>query len=218
MTKKLPRVLIAGTASGSGKTTAVCAVLSLLKRRGVRVSSCKCGPDYIDPMFHKTVLGVDCTNLDPFFCDGNLLRVLLAESGGELCVAEGVMGYYDGTGPDGMQNSTYSVARETRTPVVLVVNGKGASASLLATVEGFLQYAADSMICGVIFNNVTAMTFANLKRLTEARFAGKIRAVGYIPRLPEDCILESRHLGLVTAGEIENLTEKLDRIAGCCAA
>ncbi|MBQ8509473.1 MAG: cobyrinate a,c-diamide synthase [Clostridia bacterium] len=217
MTKSLPRVLIAGTSSGSGKTTAVCAILSLLKRRGIDVTSCKCGPDYIDPMFHKSVLGVDCTNLDPFFVDGNLLRYLLAENGGGMTVIEGVMGYYDGTGADGMENSTYSVARETHTPVVLVINGKGASSSLLAVIEGFLNFVPDSMICGVIFNNVTAMTFASLKRLTEARFGGLLKVIGYIPKLPEDCILGSRHLGLVTAGEIENLSEKLNKIADLCA-
>ena len=110
MTKELPRVLIAGTSSGSGKTTAVCTILTLLKRRGIGVTSCKCGPDYIDPMFHESVLGIPLANLDPFFCDGNLLRTLLAESGGEMTVIEGVMGYYDGTGADGMDNSTFSVA------------------------------------------------------------------------------------------------------------
>lgn len=217
MTQKLPRVLIAGTSSGSGKTTAVCAILSLLKRRGIHITSCKCGPDYIDPMFHKSILGVDCTNLDPFFSDGNLLRCLMGEHGGSMTVVEGVMGYYDGTGPNGMENSTYSVAQKTRTPVILVINGKGASSSLLAVIEGFLNFVPNSMIRGVIFNHVTAMTFANLKRLTEARFGEQVKVIGYIPKLPEDCILTSRHLGLITAGEIENLSEKLNKIADLCA-
>ncbi|MGN1347121.1 MAG: cobyrinate a,c-diamide synthase [Eubacteriales bacterium] len=217
MIRKVPRVLIAGTSSGSGKTTAVCAILSLMKRRGIHAASCKCGPDYIDPMFHQSVLGIDCTNLDPFFCGGNLLRYLLAENSGEITVVEGVMGYYDGTGADGTENSTYTVARETRTPVVLVVNGKGAAASLLAVMDGFLHFVDDSRICSVIFNNVTAMTFANLKRLTEARFAGRLKTIGYLPKLPEDCILGSRHLGLVTAGEIDHLSEKLNKIADVCA-
>ena len=99
-----PRVVIAGTASGSGKTTAACAILTLLKRRGVKVSACKCGPDYIDPTFHAAVLGVESANLDPFFCDNALLRRLLNENAGkDLTVIEGVMGYYDGTGENGTE-------------------------------------------------------------------------------------------------------------------
>ena len=217
MTKKLPRVLIAGTSSGSGKTTAVCAILTLLGRHGVNVTAAKCGPDYIDPMVHESVLGIGSANLDPFFCDENLLRSLLASSGGEMTVIEGVMGYYDGTGADGTENSTYTVAKKTDTPVILVVNAKGASTSLLAVIEGFLRFVPDSRICGVIFNNITAMTYAMLKKQTDNRFAGRIRAVGYIPKLPEDCILGSRHLGLVTAAEIGDLREKLDKIADLCA-
>ncbi len=217
MTKSLPRVLIAGTSSGSGKTTAVCAILTLLKRRGIGVTACKCGPDYIDPMFHESVLGIPSANLDPFFCDGNLLRSLLASSAGEMTVIEGVMGYYDGTGADGTDNSTYTVAAKTDTPVILVVNAKGASTSLLAVIEGFLHFLPDSRICGVIFNNITAMTYAMLKKQMEKRFGDSIRAVGYIPKLPEDCILGSRHLGLITAAEIGDLREKLDKIADMCA-
>lgn len=217
MTKSLPRVLIAGTSSGSGKTTAVCAILTLLKRRGLGVTSAKCGPDYIDPMFHESVLGIPSANLDPFFCEDNLLRTLLAENGGEMTVIEGVMGYYDGTGADGIDNSTYTVAQKTLSPVILVVNAKGASTSLLAVVEGFLGFQPDTRICGVIFNNVSAMTYATLKKQMDKRFAGRISTVGYIPKLPEDCILGSRHLGLITATEIQDLREKLDKIADLCA-
>ena len=215
MTRTLPRVLFAGTSSGCGKTTAVTAVLTLLKRRGIGVTAAKCGPDYIDPLFHEAVLGVPSFNLDPFFCGGNLLRSLLAENGGSLCVAEGVMGYYDGTGAAG-ENSTFAVARETGCPVVLVINGRGASLSLLAILEGFLRFLPDSGIRGVLFTGVTAMTYALLKKWTEARFGGEIAVVGYIPRLPEDCLLTSRHLGLVTPGEVADLAEKLDKTADLC--
>ncbi len=217
MTKFLPRVLIAGTSSGSGKTTAVCAILTLLKRRGIAVTACKCGPDYIDPMFHESVLGIPSANLDPFFCDDNLLHTLLAGSGRDMTVIEGVMGYYDGTGADGTDNSTHTVASKTDTPVILVVNAKGASTSLLAVIEGFLHFQPDSRIGGVIFNNITAMTYTMLKKQMDKRFGDRIRAVGFIPKLPEDCILGSRHLGLVTAAEIGDLREKLDKIADLCS-
>ena len=217
MRSDCPRVLIAGTASGCGKTTAVCAILTLLRRRGVGVTAAKCGPDYIDPMFHRSVLGVPSANLDPFFCEESLLRALLAAHAGEATVIEGVMGYYDGTGRDGTEYSTYSVAAATQTPVVLVVDARGAAASLLAVLEGFLRFRPDSRIVGVLFRGASPMTYAMLEKLLEARFGGAVRPLGYIPKLPEDCVLASRHLGLITAAEIAELREKLEKIADLCA-
>ncbi len=215
---KCPRVIIAGTASGSGKTTAVCALLTLLKRRQIGVRSCKCGPDYIDTMFHRSVLGIPCTNLDPFFCSEAQLRGLLARNAGQgLTVIEGVMGYYDGTGKTGTEYSTYTVARETGSPVVLVLNARGASASLLATIEGFRNFLPDSHISGVIFNQITPMTYQSLVKQMAARFGDGIRPIGYLPKLPENCQFGSRHLGLVTAAEIQDLAQRLDRIADLCA-
>ena len=212
-----PRVMIAGTASGSGKTTATCAVLTLLKRRGIKVNSCKCGPDYIDPMFHAAVLGVPCTNLDPFFCDGPLLRHLLKENAGEdLTFIEGVMGYYDGTGATGTDNSTFTVADKTGTPVILVVDGKGAAASLLAVIEGFLRFQPNSGIKGVLFNRIKPHTYQNICALMQARFGNEVIPVGYIPEFPEEYRIPSRHLGLVTAGEIAGLTEKINAVADLC--
>ena len=115
---KIPRILFAGTASGSGKTTAVCTVECLLKRRLGDVRAFKCGPDYIDPMFHSDVLGIPATNLDPFFCDRELLCHLLCQNAGKCNVMEGVMGYYDGTGETGTDNSTFLVADKTQTGIV----------------------------------------------------------------------------------------------------
>lgn len=214
---KIPRIMIAGVSSGSGKTTAVCTVLSLLKRENIAVKACKCGPDYIDPMFHKTVTGVPCANLDPFFCGEDLLGYLLCKNAGEsITVIEGVMGYYDGTGKTGSENSTYTVAKRTGTPVVLVVDAKGASASLLATVEGFLNYAPDSGIKGVLFNRISKMNYENVTRLMKDRFKDTVIPVGYIPELPEPCRIPSRHLGLVTAAEIGDLTERINKTAELC--
>ncbi|MBR6348997.1 MAG: cobyrinic acid a,c-diamide synthase, partial [Lachnospiraceae bacterium] len=147
-----PRILIAAPSSGSGKTTAVCVLLTLLKRRGLDVKACKCGPDYIDPMFHTSVLDIPCTNLDPFFCDRQLITHLLSENAGaDITVIEGVMGYYDGTGEDGTDNSTFTVASATSSPVILVVNARGAAASLLAVIEGFLDFMPASGIKGILF-------------------------------------------------------------------
>lgn len=211
---RIPRVMIAGTGSGSGKTTAVCALLALLKRNGYSVRSCKCGPDYIDPGFHRRAISVPCVNLDPFFCGGELLRALLCENaGGDITVLEGVMGYYDGTGETGTENSSYTVAQATETPVLLVADGKGAFTSLLAVIEGFLNFVPQSRIAGVIFNRTGEATYARLKKLVGERFGEKVICAGYIPVLPEECVFGSRHLGLVTAEETEGFREKINKLA-----
>ena len=213
-----PRIVIAGTASGSGKTTAVCTLLTLLKRRKVKVNACKCGPDYIDPMFHAAVLGIPCANLDPFFCDSSLLcRLLCDNAGRDLTLIEGVMGYYDGTGPDGTDNSTFTVAERTESPVILVLDGKGAAASLLAQIEGFLRFRENSRIRGVLINRVTGSTYSYLTTLIQNRFGDYVVPVGYIPAFSEEYAIPSRHLGLITAGEIGNLSDKINAVADLCS-
>ncbi|MBR3003620.1 MAG: cobyrinate a,c-diamide synthase [Lachnospiraceae bacterium] len=212
-----PRILIAAPSSGSGKTTAVCVLLTLLKRRGLDVKACKCGPDYIDPMFHTSVLDIPCTNLDPFFCDRQLITHLLSENAGaDITVIEGVMGYYDGTGEDGTDNSTFTVASATSSPVILVVNARGAAASLLAVIEGFLDFMPASGIKGILFNQMTAGTYTYISKLMQNRFGDQVIPVGYIPALPKELTLPSRHLGLVTAAEIEDLLSIINRAADLC--
>ena len=212
MEQKVPRLVLAGTNSGCGKTTVTCAVLQALVSRGLRVGAAKCGPDYIDPMFHSRIIGAKSSNLDAFFFDPDTLRYLLARNarGCDVTVIEGVMGYYDGLGLTSTRASTYEVARETQSPVVLVVNARGAALSALAAVEGFLHFAPDSGIRGVILNGCSAMSYGPLARELENRLG--VRACGYLPRLPE-CALESRHLGLITADEVADLQEKLRKLA-----
>ena len=126
MQQNLPRLILAGTNSGCGKTTVACAVLQALVNRGLSVAAAKCGPDYIDPMFHSRIIGAKSSNLDPFFFDENTLRFLLAQnaSGCDVTVIEGVMGYYDGLGLTSTRASTYELAEKTVSPVVLVVNAR----------------------------------------------------------------------------------------------
>ena len=157
---RVPRLLFAGTSSGCGKTTVTCAVLQALVNRGIRLHAFKCGPDYIDPMFHEHVIGAKGSNLDLFFYSGNTLRYLLAKHGAqaEVSILEGVMGYYDGS-LTSMKESTYEVARETKTPAVLVVNGRGMAFSVTAVLQGFLGLVPDSGIRGVILNQVSASAY-----------------------------------------------------------
>ncbi len=212
MQRRVPRLVLAGTNSGCGKTTVTCAVLQALVSRGLRVGAAKCGPDYIDPMFHSRVIGAKSSNLDSFFFDRDTMRYLLAHNGQDcdITVIEGVMGYYDGLGLTSTRASTYETARETESPVVLVVNARGAALSVVAAVQGFLDFAPDNNVQGVILNGCSAMSYGALARELESRLG--VRACGYLPRLPE-CTLESRHLGLVTADEVEDLREKLRQLA-----
>ena len=113
MQRRVPRLVLAGTNSGCGKTTVTCAVLQALISRGLRVGAAKCGPDYIDPMFHSRVIGAKSSNLDSFFFDRDTMRYLLAHNtqGCDVTVIEGVMGYYDGLGLTSTRASTYVAAR-----------------------------------------------------------------------------------------------------------
>lgn len=209
---KLPRILLTAGASGSGKTLITCGILQALVNRGKKVASFKCGPDYIDPMFHSRVIGTRSGNLDTFFTGEAVTRHLLMENarGCDLAVIEGVMGYYDGVGGTTVRASAYDLARVTRTPVVLIVNSRGMSVSLAAYIKGFLEYKKDSRIAGVIFNQMSPMLYPRMKKLAEEELG--IRALGYVPRV-EDCVIESRHLGLVLPDEIPELRERLGRLA-----
>ncbi|MBQ8687656.1 MAG: cobyrinate a,c-diamide synthase [Ruminococcus sp.] len=197
------RMIIGGTHSGCGKTTVTCAILQALCDRGMQVASFKCGPDYIDPMFHEKIIGTDAYNLDSFFCTDNTLRYLLYENSccKDAAVIEGVMGFYDGAGGRG---SACSLAQITDTPAVIVIDCKGMSDSIGAVMKGFLTYREPNCIAGFIFN-----------RLPERRsgFAERLCAelgTEYFGFLPANSItIESRHLGLVTADEIANLKENM---------
>lgn len=206
-----PRVLFAAPSSGSGKTTVVCGVLRALKNRGRNVSAFKCGPDYIDPLFHERVVGVRSGTLDLFFSDeAQLLRLYAQNAGGADCaVIEGVMGYYDGLSAASDQASTYAVARTLKAPVVLIVDSRGQSLSALATLKGFLAFRSDSGIRGVIFNRMSEQVYRALKPEVEAL---GVVPVGYVPK-SDALTIESRHLGLVTPDGIADLSERLNALA-----
>ena len=180
----VPRVLLAGTNSGCGKTTLTCAILQALVDRGLAVSSCKCGPDYIDPMFHSRIIGTKSTNLDPFFFSRDTLCSLLEKNarGRRLSVIEGVMGYYDGIGITDPRASTYEVAKATDSPAVLVVGVGGASLSVLAVIQGFLTLYPDNNIRGVILNRCSPMLYPALAEEIRRRFGPTVTPLGYLPQ------------------------------------
>lgn len=210
---KIPRILLAAGSSGSGKTLITCGLLEALVERGLKTASFKCGPDYIDPMFHSRVIGTKSRNLDTFFTGSEVTKYLLTRNARdcEIAVMEGVMGFYDGVAGTTTTASAYDLAKVTDTPVFLIVNSRGMSVSLAAYVKGFLEYKKDSHIKGVIFNQMSPMLYPRMKKLLEEELG--VAVLGYVPKV-EDCVIESRHLGLVLPDEIPELKDRLHKLAG----
>ena len=206
--KKGARIMIAAPQSGSGKTLITCALLQALKEKNYHLESFKCGPDYIDPMFHKTVLGISSRNLDPFFTEDSITRMLLSkgQDSRDLAVIEGVMGLYDGLGGIREEASSYALAKATNTPILLTVNARGMGRSLLALLSGFLQYDTAHLIKGVILNQTPSSFASVLAKEIEETF--HIPVVASFP-VRDDVRIESRHLGLVMPYELEDIQSRL---------
>ena len=209
---KIPRVLLTAVSSGSGKTMITCGLLKAFKNRGLNCAAFKCGPDYIDPMFHREVLQIDSYNLDTFMCGREGVRKSLLRHGRQrdLCVMEGVMGYYDGIAGISKEASAWDVADATDTPVILILDCKGVSVSAVAVAKGFLEYESEHHIHGVILNRISPMMYGRMKQMIEEQLG--LQVYGYVPVVP-DCVLESRYLGLQLPGEVEEIDKKLERLA-----
>ena len=204
--------LLAAPRSGSGKTTMTCALLMALKRRGCAPCAFKSGPDYIDPMFHRAVLGVESRSLDLFFSAPETVRALYARgaAGHGAAVCEGAMGFYDGLGGVSDRASAWHLADTLGLPVLLVVEPKGQSLTLAAELKGLVNFRTPSHIAGILLNNCTARMHALLAPMLEKETG--LPVLGFLPKLPE-AVIGSRHLGLYTAAEVENLQQKLALLA-----
>ena len=207
--------MITAASSGSGKTMITCGLLELFKRKGLNPLACKCGPDYIDGLFHKQVLELEGMNLDSYFEAPEELRDKYScLSKDHLPVVEGVMGYFDGLGGSTTRASSWEVAHILDLPAVLVVDARGASVSLAALIKGFLEFerSMGSQIKAVIFNRMSPMLYPRIRELVE-RETG-IRAAGFVPEL-DFLKVGSRHLGLVLPEEIAGLREQMNRLGKC---
>ena len=205
---KIKRVMIAAPKSGSGKTVVTCVLLQALKSDGWKVASYKCGPDYIDPMFHEKIIDVPARNLDTFFTDEEQTKRIFMDSVNEegIAVLEGVMGLYDGLGGVWEEGSSYHLAKVTKTPIVLVVNAKGMGRSVISLIAGFLDYDKEHLIQGVLLNKISEVYYEIIKPLIEEEL--KVHVIGFLPER-EELQIESRHLGLVTPDGLDGIKEKL---------
>lgn len=210
-----PALIIAAPSSGAGKTLVTLALLRCYRNQGVAVGSFKVGPDYIDPGFHAAASGRPCANVDGWAMRPatRFAAYSAAVAGAELAIGEGVMGLFDGAG-DGA-GSTGALAAELGLPVVLVIDVRGQAASVAAVAHGFRSFRVSVRVAGVICNRVSSA--AHEKLLKQALAEIRMPALGFLPTDPALATPE-RHLGLVQAGEREDLEAFLDRAAAFVGA
>ena len=214
MTKRnaFPRILLSAPCSGSGKTLCTLALLALLREKGFAPVGFKCGPDFIDPLFHERVLNMPSRNLDLFLAGREGVRSSLGKGAeeGSFGVMEGVMGLFDGMSLSSAKNSSYDIGRETDTPVILILPARGMSRSALALLRGFLSEDPEGRIKGILINRVSLPFGKELKRVIEEELG--LPVVGIMPENRE-LGLESRHLGLVLPEEIPKLQGIIQKAA-----
>ncbi|WP_186416955.1 cobyrinate a,c-diamide synthase [Bosea sp. CS1GBMeth4] len=211
-------LLVAAPRSGSGKTTITLGLQRALARRGFRVRGLKCGPDYIDPAFHAAATAAPSANLDSYAMPDALLRQIASEAAGtaDIVIAEGSMGLFDGVpGPDGHTGASADIAAFMGWPVALVVDVSGQAQTAGAVALGCMAYDRRIRIAGVILNKVASERHRRLAAAGMEKIG--LPVLGALPR-EASLILPERHLGLVQAGETEDLHQRLDALAEAVAA
>lgn len=215
-----PRIVIAGTHSGVGKTSLTLAVVAALKKRGLRVQTFKVGPDFLDPSYLTVASGRPCYNLDGWMANRDYVCRLFARTSkdADISVIEGVMGLFDGAYPTSPEGSTAEIARWLNAPVLLIADAHGVARSLAAMVKGYTDFEDNVNVAGVIANRIGSERHGSL--LSESLAAASLPPlVGAVPLdgLPH---LPSRHLGLVTADSrnlppsvLNGLAEAFERYA-----
>jgi len=206
----MKRVILTAIRSGSGKTTITCGILKELKDRGLSVKGYKCGPDYIDPMFHRKALGIPTENLDLFFSDEEYIKGILKRNDeNSISIIEGAMGIYDGILGLGKEGSVYDVAVKTNTPIVLIVDAGGIGSTIISIIKGILLDDEKRLIKGIILNKISDHFYSSIAPQIEAETG--IKVLGYLQKL-KDVSIDSRHLGLKLPSEIIEIESKLETV------
>jgi cobyrinic acid a,c-diamide synthase len=192
----IPRLVIAGTASGVGKTTVTVGLIAALRARGLRVAAFKCGPDYLDPTYHRRAAGSPCHNLDGWMMgkEAVLATFRRATRDADIAVVEGVMGLFDGASPTSEEGSTAEIAKWLEAPVLLVVDTRGMARTVAAIARGFADFDPELPLRGLVCNHVGSRGHLDLLRRTGATPP----IVGGLP-IESRYAFPERHLGLHTA-------------------
>jgi cobyrinic acid a,c-diamide synthase len=206
--RQIPRIVIGGTQSGTGKTSVTLALVAALRRRGLRVQTFKAGPDFLDPTHLTLASGRPCYNLDGWMMGRKYVEHQFqhATADSDIAVIEGVMGLFDGADPATLEGSTAEIAGWLDAPVLLVANVHGMARSIAALVKGYAGFEARVRIAGVIANQCGSDRHAEwlAESLKAAALPPLVASIprGAFPNLP------SRHLGLVSAKK-ETLSDEL---------
>ncbi|WP_437781095.1 cobyrinate a,c-diamide synthase [Sorangium sp. So ce1097] len=211
MSRAIPRLVVAGTASGVGKTTTTVAIARALRARGLRVALFKCGPDYLDPTYHARAVAGTSHNLDGWMMGRDaVLSTFAAEAAGaDVALIEGVMGLFDGASPTGEEGSTAEIAKWLEAPVALVVDASGMARSVAALVQGFAGFDPGLRVAAVVCNQVGSRGHLDILRQAQAQANRSTPVVGGLPR-DEAQSFPERHLGLRTADEAALPEERFD--------
>lgn len=214
---RIPRLVIGAPQGRSGKTTVTMGLLAaLVNRRGLRVQPYKKGPDFIDPGWLTRVTGRPCRNLDTFLMSREVIRrsFLRHARGADIAVVEGAMGLFDGVDLAG-SGSTAEVAKAVRAPVVLVVDTTRMTRSVAALVTGFMHFDREMHLAGVILNRVARPRHEHMLRAAVERYCG-LPVLGAVPKGAR-LTIPDRHLGLIPAGERDELSRTLVEIGRVAA-
>ncbi len=209
-----PQLLIGGLNSGSGKTTFTMGFLRALREQGMQVQPYKCGPDYIDTQFHSLATGNQSVNLDTWIASEEHVKHIYAKygKGADVCVAEGVMGIFDGYSR--MKGSSAEIAMLLDIPVVLVVNARSTAYTVASQIYGVKHFCTRMKLAGVVFNQVSSPTHYDF--LKDACKDAKVECFGFLPQF-DGLEIPSRHLGL-TLGVKEKMDEQIELAAGLVEA
>ena len=202
--RAIPRIVIAGISSGSGKTTAAVGVITALRARGLKVAPFKCGPDYLDPTYHARAAGAPCHNLDGWMMGREAVLATFQRAcantdsadSADIAVIEGVMGLFDGASPTGEEGSTAEIAKWLAAPVILALDASGMARTIAAVARGVSAFDPGLNLSGLIANRVGSTGHLDLLR----KAAHPLPVVGGYPKKPELAFPE-RHLGLQTASQ-----------------
>ena len=190
--------MIAATGSGAGKTTVTVALIAALRARGLKVAAFKCGPDYLDPTYHRRAAGVTSHNLDGWMMgrDAVLGTFTRAARDFDIAIIEGMMGLFDSATPTGDEGSTAEIAKWMRAPILLVVDASGMARSVAAMAAGYAHFDRDANVAGIICDRIGGRGHLEMLRMASS----EVPVVGGVPGNAELAFPE-RHLGLRTADE-----------------
>lgn len=213
---KIPRIVVAGATSSVGKTSIACSIIHGMRKRGYSVQPFKVGPDYIDPTYLSAVSGNPARNLDSWIMGHRAVAESFAKnSGSDISIIEGVMGFYDGFSGGSNSSSTHHIATILEAPVILVLDASKTARSIAATALGFTKFHRNSRIAGFILNRLGSKKHEQMCRAALEPL--KIPILGCIPKNPE-ISLESRHLGLVPVVEREDLKQQIKKVTKMISA